>query len=121
MELTYKQKTRLWFDHIETYQNKNICNLLENLKFEDTSYKNDESASYGYTLDNYEDTYFKVWFGDPTISDDDEEEYQYLKKHSFHYYYNGGDVEPIINTDDIYEILSIIKSNHDEIINYKRR
>ena len=55
MELTYKQKTRLWFDHIETYQNKNICNLLENLKFEDTSYKNDESASYGYTLDNYEE------------------------------------------------------------------
>ena len=38
MELTYKQKTRLWFDHIETYQNKNICNLLENLKFINNSF-----------------------------------------------------------------------------------
>ena len=90
------------------YNNDIITEFLESLKFEDISWKNEELPRYGFTNNDYTKNYWCVWFGDEKEKNKD---YLYLKNSALCYYKND-DMIYSYESMDIYEILSIIKSNH---------
>ena len=108
-EIEYNNFLHEFFEN-KLYNDKIITEFLESLKFEDMSWKNEEIPRYGLTNNDYNEDYWCLWFGDDKIKDT-ETDYLYLKNSALCYYKND-DIIFTYESIDIYEILSIIKSNH---------
>ena len=98
-----KNKYNYFIGH-PLYNDDDVLKEFSLLHFDDYSYKNDELPCFGYSLGV--DAYICIWLGDVNHSED------YCKQSTIMIYNEYADVyKHIYDTNDIWELWSIIRSN----------